>query len=101
MGRMKLCVNCGEQENARKCGRCGGPTVSRETLADLAHRLWVHWSNHIAIEEPISDNRVSRWKELWVDYHELSEEMKDKDRELVEEQLRNKRAAERKWFDNE
>lgn len=58
-----------------------------EELAAFAHRLWVHWSTHIAEEENISEDRLDRWEELWTEYENLSEEMKDKDRELVKELL--------------
>ena len=98
MPNTRLCLECGKpQDTGAICGRCGGQTVSRETLADLAHRLWMHWSQHIAAEEHISADRQARWGDLWTDYDELSEEMKDTDRELVEEMLRNKRHPEEVW----
>lgn len=53
-------------------------------LPVLAHRLWTHWSQHIAEEEDISQERLDRWKGLWVPFNELSEEMQEKDRELVD-----------------
>lgn len=101
MAQTNLCLACGKPGESAECDRCGNRAVDRETLADLAHRLWVHWSNHIAIEEPISEDRVSRWQDLWVDYEDLGEGMKDKDRELVEEMLRDKRHPEEKWVDHD
>ena len=55
-----------------------------ELLPVLAHRLWWYWSRHIAEEEDISDSRVKRWEELWKPFEELSEEMQEKDSELVQ-----------------
>jgi len=53
-------------------------------LDALAHRLWTHWSQHIAEEEDISEERLQRWRDLWIPYGELSQEAKDTDRRLVE-----------------
>lgn len=53
-------------------------------LDALAHRLWTHWSQHIAEEEDISEERLQRWRELWIPYRALSEEEKETDRRLVE-----------------
>lgn len=64
--------------------------LGTENLARLAHRLWTHWSQHIAEEEDISQDRYERWEKLWVPFDDLSEEMKDKDRELVERFLDEK-----------
>lgn len=55
-----------------------------EPLPALAHRLWTYWSQHIAEEENISEERVERWRSLWVPYDELPEGAKDTDRKLVE-----------------
>jgi len=93
---MNICIECGDTTEKEECV-CGGKCVDLETLSDLAHRLWWHWSEYIALEESISQDRLTRWQDLWVDYTELTEEMKDKDREVVEEQLRNKRHPEEKW----
>ncbi|MDS0284696.1 hypothetical protein [Haloarcula onubensis] len=53
-------------------------------LDALAHRLWTHWSQHIAEEEDISEERLQRWQDLWIPYGELSEDAKETDRRLVE-----------------
>lgn len=58
--------------------------LTKEELADFAHKLWMHWSKHIAEEEEISESRLERWDKLWTEYENLSEEMKDKDRDLVD-----------------
>lgn len=55
-----------------------------EPVETLAHRLWTHWSMHIAEEEDISEERLQRWREYWVPYEELDEDVKDVDRRLVE-----------------
>ena len=60
------------------------PLYATEWLAVLAHRLWTHWSQHIAEEEDISQDRLDRWQNLWVPFDELSKEMQEKDEELVE-----------------
>ena len=64
-----------------------GYTLTKEELAGFAHQLWMHWSQHIAEEEPISESRLDRWDKLWAEYENLSEEMKDKDRDLVDKFL--------------
>jgi len=62
----------------------------KEVLAQLAHRLWTHWSQHIAEEEDISQERIDRWEQLWIPFDDLSKEMQEKDRELVERFLDEK-----------
>jgi hypothetical protein len=57
---------------------------TEEPLAAFAHRLWTHWSQHIAEEEPISEERLERWEALWIPYEQLPEESKRTDRRLVE-----------------
>jgi len=54
-------------------------------LAALAHRLWTHWSQHIAEEEDISEERLRRWDQLWVPYGDLPDDAKETDRQLVEQ----------------
>jgi len=53
-------------------------------LDALAHRLWIHWSQHIAEEEDISEDRLQRWRELWIPYGQLPEEAGETDRRLVQ-----------------
>jgi hypothetical protein len=55
-----------------------------EPLAALAHRLWTHWSQHIAEEENISEERLQRWQRLWVPYGDLPGGAQETDRRLVE-----------------
>lgn len=63
-----------------------------EKLAELEHEQWIAWSKDIASKEKLSPERLKRWKSLWVPYKELSEEMKEFDREWarkVIEELEN------------
>lgn len=55
-----------------------------DRFAEVAHRLWTYWSQHIAEEEDISQDRLDRWENLWIPYPDLSEESQEKDRELVQ-----------------
>ncbi len=52
-----------------------------EKLADLEHQQWMLWAKDILKSEKINEERAKRWKDLFIDYKDLSEEMKDKDRE--------------------
>lgn len=54
-----------------------------EKLAALEHEQWVGWSKAIRQEESITLSRVNRWKELWCDYEELPEDVKEQDREYA------------------
>ena len=47
----------------------------------------MEWSQHIADQEELSDDRMKRWKSLWKPYSELSEDMKDHDREWADKVL--------------
>lgn len=51
-----------------------------EKLAAIEHKQWMGWAKNILETEDISPERAERWKELFVPYEELSEEMKEKDR---------------------
>lgn len=66
------------------------PLYSAENIAELAHRLWTYWSQHIAEEEDISEDRLERWEDLWIPYEALSEEDKEDDRRLVQKFLSEK-----------
>ena len=52
----------------------------REALAALEHDQWMAWSKTLTEKENLSDDRVERWKKLWIPYSELSETDKDFDR---------------------
>ena len=53
-----------------------------EKLADLEHQQWIKWSRELAQKEKLSPERVERWAtQCWIPYSELSEGMKEFDRE--------------------
>lgn len=58
-----------------------------ERLADLEHEQWMKWSKDIASKESLSEERLARWKACWVPYADLSEEMKEFDREWARKVL--------------
>ncbi len=51
-----------------------------ERLAAIEHEQWRRWSEQIAISEKISEERLARWRGLWISYSTLSEESKEQDR---------------------
>lgn len=84
-------------EHEARCSENPNPTdldqsfvLTREELAELAHRLWSYWSMHIAEEEEVSEKRLNRWDDLWVPYSEFTEASKDGDRDLVDRFLDEK-----------
>ena len=58
-----------------------------EMLAALEHAQWVKWSMELADKEFITKERRERWESLWVPYEQLSEEMKEFDREWARKVL--------------
>ena len=58
-----------------------------ERLAALEHEQWVQWSRTIAAEG-LSPERIDRWKQYWVSYAELTEEVKEFDREWARKALK-------------
>jgi hypothetical protein len=61
--------------------------MTTEDLARLAHRLWAHWSSRIATEEPISSERVERWRNVWRPFDDLTDDDQQSDYRLVERYL--------------
>jgi len=59
-----------------------------EELASLEHDQWVEWAKNILDSEDITAERAERWKDLFIPYAELSEEMKEKDREWARKVLK-------------
>jgi len=51
-----------------------------EQLAELEHEQWEEWSKNIASNENISQDKIDRWRKLWIPYKDLSENAKDQDR---------------------
>lgn len=63
------------------------PSRMREILSDLEHDQWVKLTKYYANQDDqiqVSEEKLDYWKDLWVDYEELSEEMKDKDRKYAD-----------------
>ena len=58
-----------------------------ESLAELEHEQWIKWASTIMQTEKISDGRIARWKDCFKPYSELSEEMKEFDREWARKAL--------------
>lgn len=56
----------------------------REELAALEHQQWREWSRTIAEEEDISEERIERWRDHWVSYDELPDDVKEYDREWAD-----------------
>jgi hypothetical protein len=50
-----------------------------ETLADLEHRQWSHWTRYFL--DNLTDENITRWRrQILTSYHDLSEAEKDSDR---------------------
>lgn len=49
-----------------------------EALAKIEHEQWLHWSQASAAH--VSPPIRSKWQSSWVDYDELSDELKEADR---------------------
>ena len=59
-----------------------------EKLAALEHDQWMDWAKNILETEEITAERAERWKDLFIPYNELSEEMKELDREWARKVLK-------------
>jgi len=57
-----------------------------EELSALEHEQWVEWSKSVA-DDIKDDERLERWKTLWVDYDELDDENMENDREYARKVL--------------
>lgn len=53
-------------------------------MAPFFHNLWWEWSNSIAQEEDISEDRLERWREYWKPYELLDENTRQSDIERAE-----------------
>jgi hypothetical protein len=49
-----------------------------EALAEIEHEQWMHWSRAVAAKVPEATR--SAWQYSWVDYHELTDGIKEVDR---------------------
>lgn len=60
-----------------------------EKISDLEHEQWWSWAKDILKTEDITEEREKRWKEeCFKPYDDLTEEMKDFDREWAEKVLK-------------
>ena len=67
-----------------------------ESLAELEHEQWMKWADTIMQTENISDVRFARWASCMISYAELTEEMKEFDREWARKALAILRKAQEK-----
>jgi len=67
-----------------------------ESLAELEHEQWMKWADTIMQTEKISDARFARWASCMISYAELTEEMKEFDREWARKALAILRKAQEK-----
>ena len=67
-----------------------------ESLAELEHEQWMKWADTIMQTEKISDVRFARWASCMISYAELTEEMKEFDREWARKALAILRKAQGK-----
>jgi hypothetical protein len=49
-----------------------------EALAELEHAQWLHWSRAVAAD--VGAATRDKWQRSWVDYAELTEDLKEADR---------------------
>lgn len=56
-------------------------TALLERLAELEHEQWMAWAKTLMETEQISEQRKQRWQQYIVPYTELSEDVKEYDRE--------------------
>lgn len=58
-----------------------------EKLAELEHEQWMAWAKSIMKTESISESRKLRWTKCMIPYADLTEEMKEFDREWARKAL--------------
>lgn len=49
-----------------------------EALAEIEHSQWMHWSR--AVAAGVTTATRDKWQRSWVDYAELTDELKEADR---------------------
>jgi len=59
------------------------PSTSVELLSSLIHNQWSEWARNLEMRENLTPERLERWNKLYIPYEQLSEDMKDKDREYA------------------
>lgn len=70
-----------------------------ESLASIEHEQWMEWSKSVASE--VSAERRDRWEKYWIPYDQLSDEVKEQDREWARKALNLMRGGsiEKSWGD--
>lgn len=58
-----------------------------EKLADLEHQQWEKWARTVLEQEKISKDRKARWQSYFVPYDQLTDEVKEYDREYARKVL--------------
>ena len=61
-----------------KTPQLSSPDGLIESLAEIEHEQWMHWSKAVAGD--VSDATRNKWQRSWVAYAELTEEAKETDR---------------------
>lgn len=49
-----------------------------EALAEIEHKQWMHWSQAVAVK--VADATKAKWQRSWVDYAQLTDDLKETDR---------------------
>lgn len=49
-----------------------------EALAEIEHAQWLHWSQAVAVD--VTAATRDKWQRSWVDYAELTDDLKEADR---------------------
>jgi len=49
-----------------------------EALAEIEHAQWMHWSQAVAAD--VTATTRHKWQRSWVDYAELTDDLKEADR---------------------
>ncbi len=60
----------------------------REGIAERIHLEWCDWSLSISEKETLSPERLERWKQHWVEFAELPEDVKEQDRVWADELIK-------------
>ena len=96
------CVACGQRVTGDSIHTCS-PQLKQltdeeiiEFLAELEHEQWMKWADTIMQTEKISDARFARWASCMIPYADLTEEMKEFDREWARKALAILRKAQEK-----
>lgn len=84
VGRLDAVIEIEEAKKKRIAEAPAQPSERRETVSDALHQIWRNWASTLMKEETLSPERVMRWQSRMVDYDQLPEESKDKDRKYAD-----------------